>query len=137
MKISFLLHANKTYIHMNSFALDLGLKRRLRATRKWAIRFGSLPKCMTARVWEKTEPHSNSACVAGVRRGKRRGRLQTRVSFAFSRVPISLLLRTPATQATQQLVSGFHGLKLEVLHFWSAGPPGVLKQFERHYLVNG
>ena len=33
MDMSFLLHANTTYIHMNSFALGLGLKRRLRATR--------------------------------------------------------------------------------------------------------
>ena len=37
MKMSFLSHANKTFIHMNGFALSLGLKRRLRATRKWAI----------------------------------------------------------------------------------------------------
>ena len=35
--MSFLSHANKTYIHINGFALGLGLKRRLRATRKWAI----------------------------------------------------------------------------------------------------
>ena len=35
---NFLSHdANKTYIHMNGVALDLGLKRRLRSTRKWAI----------------------------------------------------------------------------------------------------
>ena len=28
---------NKTHIHMDGFALGLGLKRRLRETRKWAI----------------------------------------------------------------------------------------------------
>ena len=38
-KISFSSHANKTYTHMNGFALGLGLKRRIRATRKWAIHF--------------------------------------------------------------------------------------------------
>ena len=32
------LKLNKTYIHMNGLALGLGLKRRLRVTRKWAIR---------------------------------------------------------------------------------------------------
>ena len=31
MKMSLISHANKTYIHMNGFELDLGLKRRLRA----------------------------------------------------------------------------------------------------------
>ena len=35
--MSFLSHANKTFIHMNDFALSLDLKRKLRATRKWAI----------------------------------------------------------------------------------------------------
>ena len=37
--MSFLLHANKTYIHMNGFALGLSLKRGLRATWKWSIAF--------------------------------------------------------------------------------------------------
>ena len=37
MKTSFLSHANNTYIHMNGFALGLSLKRRTKATRKWAI----------------------------------------------------------------------------------------------------
>ena len=37
MKMSFLSHANKTCIHRNGFALGLGLKRRLRVTRKWDI----------------------------------------------------------------------------------------------------
>ena len=33
----FISHVNKTCILMNVFALGLGFKRRLRATRKWAI----------------------------------------------------------------------------------------------------
>ena len=37
--MSFLSHGNKTYIHMNGFVLGLGLKRRLRATQKWAIKY--------------------------------------------------------------------------------------------------
>ena len=36
MKINFLSQADKTYIDMNGFAPSLGLKRRLRATRKRA-----------------------------------------------------------------------------------------------------
>ena len=35
--MSFLSYENKTYIHMNGFALGLGFKKGLRATRKWAI----------------------------------------------------------------------------------------------------
>ena len=34
--------SKQTYIHVNSYALGLGLKRRLRATRKWAIVFNIL-----------------------------------------------------------------------------------------------
>ena len=38
---SFLLRANKTYIHMNGFVIGFGLKRRLiRGTRKWVLREG-------------------------------------------------------------------------------------------------
>ena len=35
--MSFFSHTNKTCVHINGFALGLGLKRRLRATWKWAI----------------------------------------------------------------------------------------------------
>ena len=38
MGMRFLSHANKTSIHVNGFALSLGLKRKLlRATRKWTF----------------------------------------------------------------------------------------------------
>ena len=37
MKMSFVCIRKKTHFHMNGFALGLGLKKRLRTTRKWAI----------------------------------------------------------------------------------------------------
>ena len=37
MDVSFICMWKKTHIHMNGFALGHGLKRRLRATRKWVI----------------------------------------------------------------------------------------------------
>ena len=68
--------SKKTHFYMNGFALDLVLKRRLRATRKWTIfdESNHSDQSQQTQTIKLTNQNSKKIHVAAPKRGKTRAR---------------------------------------------------------------